>query len=36
VDFVTIACGAVTLMILYFSANYAIANAPRTRALEML
>lgn len=35
-DFVTIACGAVTLMILYLSANYAIANAPRTRALEML
>ncbi len=36
VDFVTIACGAVTLMILYLSANYAIANAPRTRALETL
>ncbi len=36
VDFVTIACGAATLMMLYLSANYAIANAPRTRALEML
>lgn len=36
VDFVTIACGAMTLTLLYLSANYAIANAPRTRALEML
>ncbi len=36
VDFVTIACGAITLIMLYLNANYAIANAPRTRALEML
>jgi hypothetical protein len=36
VDFVTIACGAVTLVMLYLSGNYAIANAPRTRALETL
>ncbi|MHB8380848.1 MAG: MauE/DoxX family redox-associated membrane protein [Candidatus Binataceae bacterium] len=36
IDFVTIACGALTLIMLYLSANYAIANAPRTRALEML
>ncbi len=36
VDFVTIGFGAVTLLTLYLSANYAIANAPRTRALEML
>lgn len=35
-DFVTIACGAVTLTMMYLSANYAIANAPRTRALGML
>lgn len=36
VDFVTIACGATAVVMLYLSANYVIANAPRTRALELL
>ncbi|HVA78762.1 MAG TPA: MauE/DoxX family redox-associated membrane protein [Candidatus Binataceae bacterium] len=36
VDFVTIGCGAAMLIMLYLSANYAIANAPRTRALGTL
>lgn len=35
-DFVTIAPGAAALVTLYASANYALANAPRTRALEAL
>ncbi|HUY25968.1 MAG TPA: MauE/DoxX family redox-associated membrane protein [Candidatus Binataceae bacterium] len=36
IDYVTIAFGAATLIVLYASANYAIANAPRTRALQAL
>ncbi|HEY6394566.1 MAG TPA: MauE/DoxX family redox-associated membrane protein [Candidatus Binataceae bacterium] len=36
IDFVTIAMGAATLVVLYASANYAIGNAPRTRVLEMI
>ncbi len=34
VDFVTIVFGATTLMVLYVSMNYLLANAPRSRALE--
>jgi uncharacterized membrane protein len=34
VDFVTIVFGATTLMVLYVSMNYLLANAPRLRALE--
>ena len=33
-DFITIAFGALTLVLLYASANFAIANAPKLRALE--
>jgi hypothetical protein len=36
VDSVTIGMGAATLVLLYASANYALGNAPRTRALEAL
>lgn len=36
IDSVTIAVGAATLLTLYASANYALGNAPRTRALEAL
>jgi hypothetical protein len=36
IDAVTIGMGAMTLIILYASANVALGNAPRTRALEML
>jgi hypothetical protein len=35
-DVVTIVLGATTLVILYASANFAIGNAPKTRALEMM
>ncbi len=35
-DAVTIVLGAMTLITLYASANVAIGNAPKTRALEML
>jgi hypothetical protein len=35
-DVVTIVMGATTLVILYASANFAIGNVPRTRALEMM
>jgi uncharacterized membrane protein YphA (DoxX/SURF4 family) len=35
-DWVTIALGAAAAVVLYFSANYALANAPMTRALEAL
>ena len=35
-DDVTIVLGAVTLVILYASANFAIANEPRTRSLETM
>ena len=35
-DVVTIVLGAMTLVILYASANFAIGNAPKTRALEMM
>jgi uncharacterized membrane protein YphA (DoxX/SURF4 family) len=35
-DWVTIAMGGAALVVLYFSANYAMANAPMTRALEAL
>jgi Methylamine utilisation protein MauE len=35
-DFVTIVLGAMTLVILYASANFAIGNAPKMRALEMM
>ena len=35
-DVATIVLGALTLVILYASANFAIGNAPRTRALEMM
>jgi uncharacterized membrane protein YphA (DoxX/SURF4 family) len=35
-DWVTIAMGAAAIVVLYFSANYAMANAPVTRALEAL
>jgi hypothetical protein len=35
-DVVTIVLGAMTLVILYASANFAISNAPKTRALEMM
>ena len=35
-DQVTILLGALTLVILYASANFAIANAPRTHALETM
>jgi uncharacterized membrane protein YphA (DoxX/SURF4 family) len=35
-DWVTIAFGAAMVIVLYLSANYAIGNAPRTRALEAL
>jgi uncharacterized membrane protein len=34
IDFVTIAFGAITLMLLYVSMNYLLANAPHLRALE--
>jgi len=34
VDFVTIVFGATTLMTLYASMNYLLANAPRSRAWE--
>jgi hypothetical protein len=33
-DLATIVLGAATMVILYASANVAIGNAPRTRALE--
>jgi hypothetical protein len=36
VDVVTIAMGAATLTVLYASANFAIGNAPKTRALEQM
>ena len=35
-DVVTIVLGAITLVVLYASANFAIGNAPKTRALEMM
>jgi hypothetical protein len=35
-DAITIVLGAATLTVLYVSANYALGNAPRTRALEAL
>jgi uncharacterized membrane protein YphA (DoxX/SURF4 family) len=35
-DWFTIALGAAAVVVLYFGANYAIGNAPRTRALEAL
>jgi hypothetical protein len=35
-DWVTIALGAAMVIVLYLSANYAIGNEPRTRALEAL
>ena len=35
-DVVTIVLGGITLVTLYASANFAIANAPQTRALEMM
>lgn len=35
-DLVTIALGAMTLVVLYASANFAIGNAPKTHALEMM
>jgi uncharacterized membrane protein YphA (DoxX/SURF4 family) len=35
-DVVTIVLGAMTLVTLYASANFAIGNAPKTRALEMM
>jgi uncharacterized membrane protein len=35
-DLVTIVLGAATMVILYASANFAIGNRPKTRALEML
>jgi uncharacterized membrane protein YphA (DoxX/SURF4 family) len=35
-DWVTIALGATAMVVLYLSANYAMANAPMTRALEAL
>jgi uncharacterized membrane protein YphA (DoxX/SURF4 family) len=35
-DWVTIALGAAAVVVLYFSANFAMANAPMTRALEAL
>jgi hypothetical protein len=35
-DVATIALGGVTLVILYASANFALANAPKTRALEAM
>ncbi len=34
VDLITIVLGAGTLMVLYISMNYLLANAPRSRALE--
>jgi hypothetical protein len=34
-DVVTIVLGAFTFAILYASANFAIANAPKIRAMEM-
>ena len=34
-DLPTIVLGAATMVILYASANFAIGNAPKTRALEM-
>lgn len=36
IDGVTIGLGATALVLLYASANYALGNAPRTRALEAL
>ena len=33
-DLVTVVLGAATMIILYASANFAIGNAPKTRALE--
>jgi hypothetical protein len=35
-DVVTILLGALTLVVLYASANFAIGNAPKTRALETM
>jgi uncharacterized membrane protein YphA (DoxX/SURF4 family) len=35
-DWVTVAMGAATMVALYASANYALGNAPRTRALAAL
>jgi hypothetical protein len=35
-DLVTIVLGAATMVILYASANFAIGNTPKTRALEIL
>ncbi len=34
-DFATIGCGAAVLVMVYLGVNYAIANAPVTRALKM-
>jgi hypothetical protein len=36
IDLVTIGMGALTLIVLYASANVALGNAPKTRALEMM
>jgi uncharacterized membrane protein YphA (DoxX/SURF4 family) len=36
IDWVTIGFGAATMVMLYANANYALGNAPRTRALEAL
>jgi hypothetical protein len=36
IDAVTIVVGAMTLVVLYASANFAIGNAPKTRALETI
>ena len=36
IDLVTIVLGGLTLVILYASANFAIGNAPKIRALQML
>jgi hypothetical protein len=36
IDLVTIVFGALTLVVLYASANFAIGNAPKTRALETM
>jgi hypothetical protein len=35
-DVATIVLGAMTLVVLYASGNFAIGNAPKTRALEMI
>ncbi len=36
IDAVTVGLGAATVVVLYLSANFAIGNAPKTRALETL